>query len=245
MHPSDLQTNHVPADETGKTEAWVVLEAALDSRVYAGLRPGSTPATLRRALGTHTVGEQLAAFTPKPGDAVLLPAGTVHSLGGHVVVFEVQQNSDVTFRLDDWDRVDPVTGAPRTLQVDEALACADFAHGALRPVVPVVETAMPVRRERLVECDHFSLWRISGVLPFTVGVQGAPRVVVCIEGAGSIEQGGTTHAIARGDTVLLPAVLGPCVLRPSGKATVLEIALPPTSQPPASTRQRRRVEGTR
>ena len=69
-------------------------------------------------------------FTPKPGDGVFIPAGTVHSLGGDVVVFEVQQNSDVTFRLYDWDHVDAKTGQPRALQVDQALACIDFADSA-------------------------------------------------------------------------------------------------------------------
>ena len=88
--------------------------------------------------------DHLASFTPKVGDAVFLPAGTVHSLGGDVVVFEVQENSDVTFRLYDWDRVDPKTGKPRPLQVEQALACIDFAQGAVGPVAPVVEATTPV-----------------------------------------------------------------------------------------------------
>ena len=83
--------------------------------------------------------DHLASFTPRPGDAVFIRAGTVHSLGGGVVVFEVQENSDVTFRLYDWDRVDARTGQPRALQVDQAMACIDFAQGAVGPVTPVVE----------------------------------------------------------------------------------------------------------
>jgi mannose-6-phosphate isomerase len=67
-------------------------------------------------------------IVPKPGDAVFIPAGTVHTLGGGVVVFEVQQNSDVTFRLYDWGHVDAKTGQPRPLQVDQAFACIDFAN---------------------------------------------------------------------------------------------------------------------
>ena len=80
----------------------------------------------------------LANFRPKPGDGVLIPAGTVHSLGD-VVVFEVQQNSDVTFRLYDWNHVDSKTGQPRPLQIEQAMACIDFAQGAIGPVAPVVE----------------------------------------------------------------------------------------------------------
>jgi mannose-6-phosphate isomerase len=100
-----------PSGDTGKTEAWVVLEAGKDSRIYAGLKAGTTEADLRQALTNETVADRLACFTPTLGDAVFLPGGTVHSLGGDIVVFEVQQNSDVTFRLYDsrWIRRSPVS----------------------------------------------------------------------------------------------------------------------------------------
>src|SRR5271154_3471252 len=117
VHPTDTAT--------AKTEAWVVLEAGIKCRIYAGLKPGTTEVVLRRALRDGTVADDIACFHPKPGDAVFLPAGTVHSLGGGVMVFEVQQNSDTTFRLYDWNHVDPKTGKPRPLQVDQALACID------------------------------------------------------------------------------------------------------------------------
>ncbi|MFZ1934161.1 MAG: type I phosphomannose isomerase catalytic subunit, partial [Thermoguttaceae bacterium] len=116
VHPSDWQTNYLPPGETGKTEAWVVLEAGTESRIYAGLKPATTADNLRRAIANGAVAEHLVCFMPKPGDGVFLPAGTVHALGGDVVVFEVQQNSDVTFRLYDWDHVDAKTGQRRALQ---------------------------------------------------------------------------------------------------------------------------------
>ncbi len=99
VHPAKANTNLLPAGETPKTEGWVVLEAGTKSCIYAGLKPDTTEADLRRALANGTVAEQLACLTPKPGDAIFLRAGTVHSLGGDLVVFEIQQNSDVTFRL--------------------------------------------------------------------------------------------------------------------------------------------------
>ena len=133
-----------PAGETAKTEAWVVLQAGTESRIYAGLKPGTTEADLRRALTNGAVAGDLAWFPPKQGDAVFLKAGTVHSLGGDIVVFEIQQNSDVTFRLYDWDHVDPKTGKVRALQVDKAMACIDFSVGKVERVTPVVEMGTPV-----------------------------------------------------------------------------------------------------
>ena len=160
VHPADCQTEFLPAGESGKTEAWVVLEATAKSWIYAGLKTGTTAEELRRALANQTVADDLVSFTPKVGDGVFLPAGTVHSLGGGVVVFEVQQNSDVTFRLYDWDRVDAKTGQPRALHVDQALACIDFSPGAVGPVVPQVKGTTPMLRESLFQCDHFTLWRL-------------------------------------------------------------------------------------
>lgn len=225
VHPSDRQTNYLPPGETGKTEAWVVLEAGTESRIYAGLKPGATADVLRRALANGTVADRLACFTPKPGDGVFLPAGTVHSLGD-VVVFEVQQNSDMTFRLYDWDHVDAKTGQRRALQVDQAMACIDFAQGPVGPVAPAVEATTPVERERLFHCEHFWLWRLRGQSPFTVGATGLPRVLICLEGAGEVEHGGANYAIGKGDVLLLPAVVGACAFQPSSPVSLLEISLP-------------------
>jgi mannose-6-phosphate isomerase len=223
VHPSDADNG---GGDAGKTEGWVVLEAGIKSRIYAGLKPGITEDDLRRSLANGNVADQIACFAPKPGDAIFLPAGTVHSLGGGVVVFEVQQNSDVTFRLYDWDRVDPITGLPRALQVEQALACIDFAEGPAGPVTPAVEAPKPVRRNRLFQCEHFELWRVRGQSPFAVGAVGAPCVLVCIEGTGQVEYGRAIHAVAKGDVVLLPAALGECRFQPRGAVTVLEIGIP-------------------
>ena len=87
VHPSDLQRNYLPAGEHGKTEAWVVLETGPDSRIYAGLKPGTTADNLKQSLTNGTIADHLSYFTPKTGDGVFIPAGTVHSLGGDVVVF--------------------------------------------------------------------------------------------------------------------------------------------------------------
>ena len=225
VHPKDGQTGFIPAGESGKTEAWIVLEAGPASRIYAGLKPGTTRDDLERALGSEEVGDLLSSFVPTPGDAVFVKAGTVHSLED-MVVFEVQENSDVTFRLYDWDHVDPKTCKPRPLQVQQAMACIDLDQVAVSPVVPVVEEEAPVRRERLFHCEHFSVWRHTGQSPFSVGAADTPRVLIGIVGEGELEHSGTHYPVARGDVVLLPAAVGACPYRPRGTVGMLDVALP-------------------
>lgn len=101
VHPGYTHAGAITAVQDAKTEAWVVLEAGPESRMYARLKPGSTAETLQLALSNGTLVDRLDMLTPKVADAVFLPAGTVHSLGDDVMVFEIQQNSDVTYRLYD------------------------------------------------------------------------------------------------------------------------------------------------
>lgn len=225
VHPQDDQADLIPKGDTGKTEAWVVLQAEADSRIYAGMKPHTTAQDLRD-LTTRTADDHLSSFKPEIGQGVLIEAGTVHSLGDGVMVFEVQENSDVTFRLYDWDHIDAKTGKPRDLQVEEALTCIDFDQGAISPVVPSVETAEPVRRERYFDNVHFRLWRVEAGMPFTVGAASEPRILVCTDGRGQVEYAGGEYDMARGAVTLLPASVGACLFRPTGVVTLLEIALP-------------------
>jgi mannose-6-phosphate isomerase len=225
VHPSDAHKELIPAGDTGKTEAWVVLERGPEARIYAGLKPDTTAEVLRKAIANGTVADQLASFEPRPGEGVFIRAGTVHSLSD-VVVFEVQENSDVTFRLYDWDHIDPKTGQRRPLQVDQALACINFTQGAIGPVTPQPDETKPLPWEKLIRCDHFGVWRLGGEFPFTAGAAGTCRVLVCIAGKGELEHAGFTYPFSEGDVLLLPAVVGMCSCRPNGFATVLEISLP-------------------
>lgn len=226
VHPSDAHQDLLPPGESGKTEAWVVLEATADSRIYAGLKPGTTEDNLRQALAKGSVEEYLASFIPKEGNSVLIPAGTVHALGGDVLVFEIQQNSDVTFRLYDWNHIDAKTGKPRELQVEKALACIDFSQQEVSPKLPVVEQGEPALRERLFTSEYFGLWRVQGERTFQVGQADEPRVVVCIAGKGVLEYQGDIFTFTKGDVILLPAIVGACFCRPEGPVTLLETFIP-------------------
>ncbi len=183
VHPSDDRASLLPEGESGKTEAWVVLQAEAGSRIYAGLKPGVTADELR-TLSARNADDRLPTFAPRAGDGVFIKAGTVHSLGGGVSVFEIQENSDVTFRLYDWDHIDPRTGKERPLQVEQALVSVDFAQGIVKPVTA---RAASSRRELMFDCRHFRLWRMRDSAPFKVGAADEPRVLVCVDSAAALQ----------------------------------------------------------
>jgi mannose-6-phosphate isomerase len=222
VHPSDAHTDLLPSGQCGKTEAWLVLQADPGARIYAGLTPGTGAAELRRALDENCIAQHLASFVPRPGDCVFLPAGTVHALGGGVLLFEVQQNSDMTFRLHDWDRVDAQTGKPRQLHVEQSLACIDFASVVRGPVTPVIESTEPVRRELLCSCCYFQLRRLTTTKPFSAGARERCSILVALEGEAVLHHGERTYALRCGDLLLLPAEVGICRCEPTGKFVLLE-----------------------
>jgi mannose-6-phosphate isomerase len=222
VHPPDNRTDLIPKGENGKTEAWYVLEADPGSRIYAGLKPATTAKDLRE-LSQNTVESHLASFAPMREQSVLVEAGTVHAIGDGLLVLEVQENSDVTFRLYDWDHIDPATGRGRPLQVEAALACIDLDQGAVLPTAAPADDRAP-GPETVVDCSHFRMSRVQGDKPFAVGAADAPRVLVCVDGAGALSYStGETH-LERGGLLLLPAALGVCQFKPAGAATLLEIA---------------------
>jgi mannose-6-phosphate isomerase len=234
VHPNDEQASrlHGP-DKRGKTEAWVILDADPEtSRIYAGFRDGVTGADFRAAMEAKTAPATLHSFAPQPGDCVFLRAGTVHAIGANVLLFEVQQTSDITYRLYDWDRVDAKTGKPRELHVEHGLRCSDFAAGPCHPVRPAANDR-PHRSERLVDCEYFELHRHGHHEAFPVGADGRCRVVVGVEGRGHLDWNGQRYPVRPGAVVMLPATVGACALTPEGPVTVLECAI--NQSPPVAT----------
>ncbi len=220
VHPDDESVRTLWPGEGGKTEAWFVLDAAPSGKVFAGLRHGVDEARLRAALREGTVAECLHSFRPRRGDCLFLPAGTVHAVGGGVLMAEVQQTSDATFRLYDWDRRD-AQGRSRTLHIEEALACIDWSAG---PVQPVHAQGYPdgaeAVRQRLATCRYFTLDYVRDARPFSVG--GRMEVLIVVHGRGSLEGG----RLRTGDSLLLPAAAAPMECRPEGPLGLLLAALP-------------------
>ena len=176
-----------------------------------------------RVLANRTVVDHLAAFTPRLGDAVFIRAGTVHTLGGGVVRVRSagKQRRDLS----------PVRLGPRR-SPDRSASCSASRSGdglhrlaqtAVGPVTPVMEATTPVLRERLFHSEQFSVWRLRGNTPFSVGAADTPRVLVCIEGEGQLEWEGTQYLFGQGDVVLLPAEVGACSYRPRDAVSLLEV----------------------
>lgn len=220
VHPDDATAQRLGAGPRGKTEAWVVVRAEPDSRIWAGLKLGVGRSKFEAALRAGTVEECLHSFAPKPDDCVFLPAGTVHAIGAGLVVFEVQQTSDITYRLHDWGRVDVRTGRPRELHVGAGLASTDFAHG---PVQPIPAPAGPTDGTAiLVQSRYFHLSRSMHAGPFAVGSHERFTVLVGIEGSAAVRQADERFLIRPGVVLLLPASAGACECVPDGRVTLLQ-----------------------
>ncbi len=223
VHPNDAQAARQSPPDAGKTEAWVVVAAEPGSLIYAGLRPGVERSTLEHAIRNGACEELLHRFEPSVGDCVFIPAGTVHALGAGLVVAEIQQSSDTTFRLFDWNRVG-TDGRPRPLHVDQALDVIDFHRGPVGPQQP--EPTETAGREMLVECEHFVLQRRRFTEPQTVGGDDRCHILTVVEGSVRVAGEPSAESLAAGATVLLPASLGPVELTPESHVLLFDSHLP-------------------
>jgi mannose-6-phosphate isomerase len=223
VHPDDRLAKEFEPEENGKTEAWVILEKEEDSELYVGLKDGITREDLRRALDERSVPSLLHRFRVRPGDCVFVPAGTVHSIGAGILLAEIQQSSDLTFRLYDWGRVDS-EGRPRELHIEEALRCIDFQRGPVNPVAPRPERAdHPF--ETVVRSPYFCLQRHRSSDPFSIPQDETCHVIMSLAGNGQLRSAAETVALPRGQTVLLPAERSKIVIEPAGELVLLDTSL--------------------
>lgn len=207
VHPNDAFARDVLGQVTGKSEAWVVVEAEPTARVYAGLKPGVTREDLMSRLSNGTVAECLHSFTPKVGDCISLPAGTIHSAGGGVVFAEVQQPCDVTFRLFDWNRLG-LDGRPRTLHLDMAMQSMTWPQHPVSPVTPrPITLDSGASGESLLKTTSFELERYTISETWAQPYPGEMTICMVIDGTAILESSAdASHRILkRGSTVLIPA----------------------------------------
>ena len=223
VHPNDLQGARLDPPDLGKTEAWVVLHADPGSLIYAGLKRGFDRPALEREIARGTIELCLHRFEPQAGDCVFIPAGTVHALGEGLLVAEIQQASDTTFRLYDWNRVGP-DGQPRALHVQQGLDVIDFQRGPVQP--QVAQSTDRPNVARLVECDKFILdrWRLDQAE--LIGGDDCCHILAVTGGSIRVEGDAVDESLGVGQTLLLPAVTGEVRVRPDESATLLDAYLP-------------------
>lgn len=221
VHPNDHYAG-LPKGELGKTEMWYVIDAAPDAKIIYGLKPGTTREKLAAAIEEGKIMDSLQEVSVKAGDTFYIPAGTVHALCAGVLVAEIQQNSDTTYRLYDYDRPG-LDGKPRELHIEDSLNVTDYeGAGASR-----MSTAGTPAGEwlRLASSPYFETdkgvvqgdWELATPSDSFV-------ILIAVQGQGSIGWDGGSLDIKAGDCLLLPANLG--AYRLGGDMTVLRSQLP-------------------
>ena len=223
VHPDDEQAARLDPPDLGKTEAWYVIAAQPESRIYAGLKPHIDREMLAEHLAAGTCEECLHSFEPQAGECLLIPAGTVHAIGSGLLIAEIQQASDATFRLFDWNRLD-AAGNPRPLHIEASLEAIDFERGPVGPQAPQ-PTENP-HLTRLAKCDKFVLdrWQFAGQQ--TVGGDRRFHVLAIVSGTVRISGDPCGEPLGTGSTVLVPAAGGTSQMIAHEDAVVLDMYLP-------------------
>jgi len=224
VHPNDQAAAGLDPPDRGKTEAWIVLHADPGSRLYAGLQPGVDRQRLETELSRGNVQQCLQCFCPQAGECFLIEAGVVHAIGAGLLMAEIQQASDTTFRLHDWNRV-RADGQPRSLQIEQALQVIDFEAAPVVSQEPI-SVAEAEGVERLLECDKFILDRCDFQGQQRVGGDGQFHLVVVLQGQVMVDSDPSHLPLQKGQSCLLPAGLGPMKLAADGPVTLLDIYLP-------------------
>ncbi len=212
---------HPPADLAPsmggepKTEMWFVAEAEAGASLAVGVQPGMTRELFAEALAKGTVADAVHRLPVNAGDFIFIPSGRLHAIGGGLVIFEIQQNSDTTYRVFDWNRVG-LDGAPRQLHVAESLQCIDFTDSH-----PAVSHGAD---GELVSCDYFVTRQhtVQAGQEVLIAQPGDFRLLAIVRG--SIRMDGCE--LTAGDHVLVPAALEPSarILQGLADAIVLEIS---------------------
>lgn len=208
VHP-DIDTCKRTGKGDPKTECWYMIDVKEGAFIYKGLKAGTTPQQFRKAIDNGTCADYLVKVPVRAGQCHFLPSGTVHAIGAGLLIAEIQQPSDTTYRVFDWNRVDEATGKGRQLHIDDALESIHFDSSADN--LAVSDTG------RLVDAPEFKVDKGHGCKNSEVLInKGVMKVIVTLSGSGRIEaaqSGVEEFTFSRGDTFLLPAdFLGAVVL---------------------------------
>jgi len=217
VHPCDAYAQQSGSADSGKSEMWYILQPPTDGHLIIGLKPGITREGLEAAYKNETVEDCLNRLPVKSGDMINIPAGLVHAITPGVVLAEVQQNSDITYRLYDYNRQGP-DGKARPLHVEQALDVADFEGKIPKTIVAgnqiksphftVTKYELDKPMEETTDAEAFCIFTcVKGVAKFQSGKSG--------------KSGESGEVLNAGDSVFLPAAMGRFVLSPCGGSAIL------------------------
>lgn len=210
VHPNDRQAHELEGEPRGKTEAWVVLAADEGAQLVIGLRPGTSREGMAAAIRSSQLENRLAYANVRAGDVLYIPANTVHALGPGLLIYEIQQSSDITYRLYDWGRVG-LDGKPRQLHIDKGLQVSnlDALPAVTRPANGLI-----------VDGDYFRTWRHRlQAESMDIATDGGFQALTCIEGLLQLQSKGHEALILdKGQTALVPACLESFSIQGAGTA---------------------------
>jgi mannose-6-phosphate isomerase len=196
-----------------KTEMWFIANAAPGAKLHIGLKQGVTRRSFEQAIIDSTVGDIVHSITPQKGDSLLIESGRLHAIGAGFLIHEIQQNSDTTYRVFDWNRTD-ANGKPRDLHISESLACIDFSD--IEPEINKTSS------NPLVSCQHFitTLHQLSSGQTISNPTPDQFSLLTIVTGS-------LDNIHVAGQTILLPKSSAPLVA--SAPASVLQITIPPSN----------------
>jgi mannose-6-phosphate isomerase len=227
VHPDDAYAGKHENDR-GKTEAWHVVHAEKGARMICGLKQGATLENIRKGALEGGLEQWLNEFPVRAGDTVFVPAGTVHAIEKGTLLYEVQEASDVTYRLYDWGRMDEA-GKPRALHVEQSLKVLDkndFVDHRTRPApLPVAGG----QRTVLAACGYFVLEKLAAEGRMERPLENGFEVLSVLSGNGNVYYEGGRENVAPGETILLPAGLKSYTLLPESPRVEALISWAPGS----------------
>jgi mannose-6-phosphate isomerase len=205
VHPNDEQAARIEGKGYfGKTEAWHMLEVDHGAEIVCGLKPGASQASMEHAIREGGLLELMQRIAVQPGDTIFLHPGIIHALGPGLLAYEVQQTSDLTYRVYDWDR--PASDG-RRLHIEQSLAVADVSlQGKAVPLPHLADGGIYT----LAACPYFTLQMLSAHQnPIHLDSGGKSfHALTCIQGRGLLEGDGWNIPLNRFESVLIPAVSG-------------------------------------
>lgn len=219
VHPDDALALERHG-KRGKTEMWYILDAAPQASLISGFNTAIDSARYEQLAAEDRIGEVLAHHAVKEGDCFFLPAGRVHAIGAGTLLAEIQQTSDITYRIYDYGRMG-LDGKPRELHTEEAREAIDYR---LYDDYRTHYTATPNQGNALVRCDYFTttLYELTATVNLPMAALDSFVVVIALEGAGTLStEDGRTMSIRQGETVLVAARHEQLTIQPDGALKLL------------------------